>query len=242
MSEPERAALAQTLFALHQKIFAGVSQEDFRRHVVEPPAEKTVIQLYSAANDNLVGYCAFHRFRRRFQGGNAIVLRAEAGLIPGYRGRGTTYGFGIMQAVVEKVMHPFTPIYYLGTLVHPSSYHLLCKYFPMVFPSAFRTTPADMQDLARALADSFPDLPVDASDPLIRDVGWSTIETAQERALAQRSDQADVTFFRSRNPGYAAGHGLVVVVPITFLNILAALLTRFYDAASMAVSGRQPEL
>jgi hypothetical protein len=35
---------------------------------------------------------------------------------------------------------------------------------------------------------------------------------------------------------------LVVVVPITFFNILAALLARLYEIASLAVTGRQPDL
>jgi len=242
LSAQQRADLTQALFTVHKRIFTGVPLQDFRRHVVEPPAEKTVIQLYFAANGELVGYCSFHRFRRQVQGRRAIVLRTEAGLVPDYRGRGETYGFGIMQAVVEKLRHPFTPVYYLGTLVHPSSYHLFCKYFPRLFPSPFCKTPPGMQNLARALADSFPDPPVNKSDPLIRAVGWRTIETAQEHALIQRGDRTDVTYFRSRNPGYTAGHGLVVVVPITLFNILGALFARLHEAASIAITGQQPDL
>ena len=130
LSRPKRRALSRQLYHVHQKIFAGISAEEFHRHVIEPPAETTSIRLYLAADQSVIGYCAVHRYRRQVHGRNAIVSRAEAGLMPEYRGRGATYGFGIVRALIEKLSHPLTPVYYLGTLVHTSSYHLFRKYFP----------------------------------------------------------------------------------------------------------------
>ena len=134
LSPPERHALSQRLYCVQQEIFAGVSAEEFHRHVIDPPAEATSIQLYCAPDQSVIGYCAVHRYRRQVHGRNVIGIRAEAGLMPEYRGRGATYGFGIIRALIEKICHPFTPVYYLGTLVHTSSYHLFCKYFSRVFP------------------------------------------------------------------------------------------------------------
>ncbi len=242
LSEPKRAELSRQLYKVHQRIFAGVSAEGFRRHVVDAPAESTVIQLYLASDGQVVGYCALHRFRRRVRGRNAIVLRAEAGLLPEYRGRGAAYGFGMIRAAAERIRHPFTPIYYLGTLVHASSYHLFCKYFSRVFPHPAQQTPTDMQEIACELADGFPDPPVAQSDPLVRDVGWVTIETPQEKALNRRGDRADVQFFKARNPGYTEGHGLVVVVPITFGNLVTALVSRLLELARIALCRRQTGL
>lgn len=242
LSEAERAALADELYAVHRRIFAGVSADGFRRHVIEPPAETTVIQLYTGADGEVIGYCAMHRFRRRVLGRDAIVLRAEAGLLPAYRGRGVTYGFGILRALREKLRHPFTPVWYLGTLVHASSYHLLCKYFPLVWPRPGREAPGRMQQAARTLADSFPDPPVTPADPFIRRVGWITVESPQETALNRRGDRADVRFFKARNPGYAQGHGLVVVVPMSFRNIALAFLARLFERTLVALRRRHPEL
>lgn len=238
----ERTELSRRLYEVHQRVFAGVSAEAFHRHVVEPPAEATVIQLYLAGDGAIIGYCAVHRYTRRLGGRKVIVLRAEAGLRPEYRGRGATYGFGMTLALIEKLRHPFTPVYYLGTLVHTSSYHLFCKYFPRLYPHPDLETPTDMQTTARALADSFPDPAVSDDDPLVRDVGWVTIETAQEKALNRTSEQRDIQFFRARNPGYPLGHGLVVVVPITVGNIAAALLSRLHERALIALGRRKAGL
>jgi hypothetical protein len=242
LSEAERAELVERLYSVHKRIFSGVSVEEFRSHVVEPPAETTVIQTYAMRDGEFVGYCAFHCFRREVRGQNAIVLRAEAGLIPEFRGRGATYAFGMMHAAAEMLRHPFTPVYYLGTLVHPSSYHLFCKYFPKLFPHPGYTTSQDLKDVAYKLIQSFPDPPVTADDPFIRDVGWVTIETPQEQALTAACDRRDLQFFRKRNPGYPKGHGLVVVVPITFANITVALLIRLHERALIALGRHKPEL
>lgn len=234
----DRESLSRQLYKVHKRIFSGISAEEFHRHVVEPPAEATVIQLYLDDDGRIVGYCAFHRFWRRLGGRNTIILRAEAGLLPEYRGRRVTYGFGMIRAFVEKFWHPFTPVYYLGTLVHPSSYHLFCNYFPKVYPHPDFETPAGIQDHARELINSFPDPPVTKTDPFVRDVGWVTIETTQQKWLKKRGDHHDVEFFKERNPGYPKGHGLVVIVPISMSNLSFALLSRLFERVLIALSLR----
>ncbi|WP_249139007.1 hypothetical protein [Actibacterium sp. MT2.3-13A] len=242
LSPSARDAFGRELYAIHRQIFSGVTEERFRSHVIEPPAESTAVQIYLGAGGEVVGYCAVHRYRRRIGGRDTIVLRAEAGLRPEYRGRGTTYWFGMIRALAEKLRHPFTAVYYLGTLVHTSSYHLFFKYFPRVYPHPDLGFPEAARAVALELADSFPDPAADASDPLVRAVGWITIETPQEKALDRRGDLPDVRYFKSRNPGYVAGQGLVVLVPITFGNVAAAMLARLGELARLAVRRHEPPL
>ena len=162
--------------------------------------------------------------------------------MPESRGRGATYGFGIVRALFEKLSYPFTPVYYLGTLVHTSSYHLFCKYFPRLYPHPDIEMPTDGQEIARVLIESFPDPAVLPTDPFVRDVGWVTIETPQEKHLNDQIDPPDVQFFKSRNPGYSRGHGLVVLVPMTFGNLTMALLLRLYERALFAFGRHKPQL
>lgn len=170
-----------------------------------------------------------HTYARAVRGRPALVLRGETGLLPDYRGRGASYGFGMAYAFMEKLRHPFTPVYYLGTLVHPSSYHLFYKYFPTVYPLPAKTFPTRQRALAIELIESFPDLPVAPSDLLVRDVGWITVETSQGRKLILESHRPDVQLFVTRNPGYPQGHGMVVVAPISFGNIVAAIFRRLRE-------------
>lgn len=240
LSKADHDALGKRLFAIHRQIFSAVTEEKFRTHVLEPPADRTTVQMYLGADGEVVGYYALHRYRRCIGGRNMIVLRAEAGLRPEYRGRGTTYWFGMIRALFEKLRHPFTPVYYLGTLVHTSSYHLFFKYFPHIYPHPEHGIPDQLRALALELADSFPDPAVDEADPLVRDVGWITIETPQEKAPDLRGDLPDVRYFKQRNPGYTQGHGLVVLVPITFVNVVAAIMRRLSELARLLLGRIDP--
>ena len=229
MAKSERKQFARELYAVHSRIFSGVSLKDFTSHVVEPQAELTAIQVFFDQSGQLVGYCAFHRFTRELERRRVVVLRAEAGLLPQYRGRAFAHWFGMLGALREKLRHPFARVFYFGTLVHPSSYRFFCKYFPTVFPRRDNERSVAMRELAIALADSFEASPVDAHTPLVRDVGWVTRETLEHPALISEQGQADVHYFETTNPGYVEGHGLVVLVPVTFSNVGYAILKRFSE-------------
>jgi hypothetical protein len=231
LSEAEKERLLDTLYALHARIFAGVSREEFDHHVIRTAARRTTVTLLLNRQGDTVGYCAVHLFARALEGRPCTIIRAEAGLLPEYRGRATTLWFGMTASLAEKLRHPGTPLYYLGTLVHPSSYHLFFKYFPGMFPSPTREGEPDLSTIARTLADSFPDPPADPTDPLVRQVGWVTIETPAEREMTQKRREADVRYFLSRNPGFLLGEGLVVLIPISFGCILGAIRRRLTELA-----------
>ena len=226
LPRPERDAFLKDLYAVHSLIFSGISEEEFNHHVVESPAVRTLIQVYSGRGGGIVGYCAFHKFVRSVQGRDVIVIRAEAGLLPDYRGHGVAHWFGMVRALLEKLLHPLTPVYYFGTLVHPSSYRFFCKYFPRVYPHPQKGMPDAIRALAIELANSFADPAVDPEDQFIRDVGWVTIERSGERQRNHAAEHDDVRYFKSQNPGYRSGDGMVVVVPVTFLNVFRAMLRR----------------
>ncbi|MDH5649713.1 MAG: hypothetical protein OEY67_08650, partial [Gammaproteobacteria bacterium] len=77
-----------------------------------------------------------------------------------------------------------------------------------------------MQSLACALIDSF-DVPlVSRENPMVRDIGWITVESEHATSKWRQDPDADVRFYIAMNPDYAKGHGLTVYVPLTFSNIL----------------------
>ncbi len=241
MRPEEREKLCRELYEVHSRIFAGVTLDRFRLHVIEPDAAGTLIQLILGQGAAVVGYVAFHRFYRTIQGRRTVVIRAEAGLEPSYRGRGVTMWFGMVGALKEKLRHPTLPVYYLGTLVHPSSYHLFYKYFPRLYPSPRRGMPDHILHIASEIVDTFDSSPVDPTDPMIRDVGWITIESSQETSLRQRRDP-DIVFFQSRNPGYKDGHGLLTLIPVTLPNVLGAIAMRLFECARIALGLHRPHL
>jgi len=223
LDEVQRARLTDELFELNQCIFAGVGREQFAHKLFNPSARWTRIQVLRE-NGTPVGYCAVHLFDMHLHRHHQVVIRAEAGILRQYRGGGTTFAFGFRQAIRYKLLHPRQSVYLFCTLVHPSSFHLLACRFRECYPNHRRATPAAVQTLMYELADAFAEPRLSPDDPAIRQVGWSTRDSAEETAFWLASDTPDVQLFLRLNPGYRQGHGLVILVPLTLGNLLLTLV------------------
>lgn len=229
LSEAALAQLGRALFPVHARIFAGISQAEFEAYVLRSGARESRLRLFLGPAGETVGYCAVHFHDRQVDGRPARVMRAEAGLLPDYRGKGASFWF-MQEAWRHKRRNPRVRLYYLGSIVHPSSYHLLAKFFPAIYPTAANEAQPRLRDRALAMADSFGPPPAgDGADPLVRRVRWITREETGpvDPALA---DRPDVRFFSARNPDYGQGQGLIVVIPMTF-----AVLARAFRGPMTAI-------
>lgn len=209
-----RRALTAGLYRVHCEVFDGVEEHAFAKYVVDSKAEQTWIQVHRGDDGEVVGYFALHVFERELGGRMTAVFRAEAGTLRAYRGQNTNVSFGIQRALAYMARHPGRPVYYLGALVHPSSYGIFAKYFDTVWPSAATPPSAEIVAFMDGLASSFGLERVRDDDPLTRRVGWRTRDSEVERSYWRRSDRASARFFVERNPGYGEGHGLVTLVPV----------------------------
>lgn len=212
--------LAGELFLTHNRIFAGLDKEAFVQYLFHSGAADTKMRIFRRQDGALVGYAVVHRYQRVIKDKPTTIFRAEAGFLPQYRAHGRTFYFYGLQLLKHLFSHPRGDIFYLGMLVHPSSYVVFARYFDEMYPKGGREIPEDRYQLMVNMADSFEVPPVDPSDPLIRNIGWRTRE---EKLYWRSTNDPDVMFFRNRNPGYRDGHGLVVLVPITIPNLARAL-------------------
>ncbi|OJH39455.1 cyclic nucleotide-binding domain-containing protein [Cystobacter ferrugineus] len=234
LSAEERRQLTDDLYAVHQQIFDGVDREAFARYVVESKAEHTWLLVHENEAGAIVGYCAMHLFEKQFGAEPLAVFRAEAGSLRAYRGGNVNARFIMARLGRYMLEHPRRRVFYLGSLVHPSSYSLLTKYFGEVWPRREQETPPEILSLMSALASEFGHEMVDPARPLIRRVGWRTRESEVEREYWKHCDKPAARYFLEANPGYGQGHGLVTVVPITPSNLLSVARSR------MAQRLRQP--
>jgi hypothetical protein len=215
----ERAKLAQELFRLNQRIFASVEQEEFEHLVIKPSARWTRIQVIRNGDGDAVGYCAVHLFDIVLSGRAYAVFRGQAGILPVYRGEGSTFAFGFREAIRYKLMHPLERVYFFCTPIHPSSFHLLSRWFHEIYPSHRKQTPPAIQALMGQLAHAFGERHVDPNDPDILQVGWVTLDSADETAFWQTNSNPDIQFFLKVNAGYRQGHGVRTLVPLTLGNL-----------------------
>ncbi len=220
MPPGQREIVFRRLYRVHQQIFAGVPIENFMAYLVRPEAVRTRIQLYRNETGRIVGYCAVHLFERAIDRRTVGVIRAEAGLLPGYRGTSATLWFGGSEALRYKALHPLRTTVLFATPVHPSSYHMLSKYLWRSYPYPGRKTPPWVQRLLEGLADTSGSEPANPADPLLRDVGWITRETAAERKNWQSSPEQDIQYYLGRNPDYGRGIGLAMISPLAPGNLI----------------------
>jgi len=230
-----RAQLTDALYAVHQQVFDGVEREAFAKYVIESKAEQTWILVHKGEGGDIVGYCALHIFEKDLQGQPAAVARMEAGTLRDYRGGNTNSLFGLTRALRYLARNPGRRMFYLGSLVHPSSYSLFGKYFEEVWPRAGVQTPLELQDFMDGLATTFGLARVDPDKPLVRNVGWRTRESEMEREYWQHCDKPAARFFLEANPGYSEGHGLVTLVPLRAANLLSMAKVLFRERVQRRV-------
>jgi len=219
LTSTERARFTDELYRAHDRIFAGVDRATFAAYVVDSPAARTRIQVFRSG-EQIVGYAAFHAFESTAGGRPALVLRAEVGLLPEYR-RGTRMGWFLARECIHCILRsPGRSVYGLSCATNPATYRTLAKHTDQVWPHWQQPTPDDVQQLMTELAEQFQLRSVDDDRPGVYHVGWQTRQSEDE-ALGWKNCQHPASrLYIDRNPDYAEGQGLLVLVPLTRLGLV----------------------
>jgi len=228
LGRSERDRLTAELYDVQQQIFDGVSLASFRRYVIEPSGAETRIQVFRNERGAAVGYMAMHTWERRDANGPLVVVRGEAGVLRDYRGHAPQVRFSLTQLLRLWLKYFGKRKYVFACPVHPGSYWGVVKRCSDAWPRPDEPTPPPMQALMTDLAKAFA-LPQVARDPLVRNVGWITRDTDQDRAHWKGHQAKEVRYYCGRNPGYTKGHGLLLLVPLT-LQMLAKVTWRIGKA------------
>ena len=222
-----RQALIEGLYQVHCDVFDGVDKASFQKYVVDSAAEKTWINVHRNQAGEIVGYFALHVFERELHGKPSAIFRAEAGTMRAYRGGNTNTRFALKLGLPYLLRHPGRPIYYLGSLIHPSSYCLFVKLFDVVWPSTRHPPPPEILAFMDDLANSFGLERVVADNPLTRQVHWITRDSEVERHYWGQCDKPAARFFIGANSDYGDGDGLVTLVKVDAHNLRHMLATFF---------------
>ncbi len=229
------------LYRTHCRIFAGVRVEQFARKICNPAARWNRVRVFKDRRGEPVGYCALHRLDKTIAGEPLVIFRIETGLQREYRRRGRVFSFLLLEAFRFKFAHPLTGACVFCTLIHPSSYHLMVKFFPQVYPKVRCGTPPALFRKMVEIADAFNEVQTLDDNPALRQVGWITRQSDEERARWEESSDPDTRFFLTQNPHYGDGQGLMTLVPLTLWNLCGALgnLIRFRLAGCFHCLGRK---
>jgi hypothetical protein len=222
--------LEDELYDLQRRIFRGVDKAAFVAYVIDSKAEHNWIQLYRDRDGALGGYATMHVYEREIDGRAVAVVRCETGTLREHRGANLIGAFYAERLLRMKLAHPRRPLYFLGTLVHPSSYAMIARNLgEALWPREGAEAPEEIRALMESLGDVFGLPRVDPENTLVRKVGWQTIDSAADRAYWERCERPGVQFFLRANPGYEEGNGLLTLVPLTH-GVFARGLVRYAHA------------
>ena len=215
----DREAFLDELGSLVSTIFINYGRDYLAKDMAAPHLASARVLMMRDGNGRLVGYNQVRRFAYEIDGRTVHMFRAMAGLLPEYRGRGSTLTFGLAQAFRFKLAHPFAEVYFLPILLHPTSYTLFARYGHAFWPTPKETTPADKFELLKKLCETA-GFPLDDPDhPYVCKPDVMTRQDDAEAADWAADPRPEVQFFLKTNPRYREGRALVGIAPLTFANL-----------------------
>jgi hypothetical protein len=216
---PLRAACLDDLYTFSSGIFENDTRDGFEAMLTADGLLDARILFFRDGGGRVRGYNLVRRFQPAVDGRPVDLFRAVAAMAPEYRGGGSTLGFGMALAIKRKLRHPARPCYYIGALVHPSSYYLFAKNTAEIWPRHDRVAPPETRALIAQLARATGIDIADPAHPFVTFDGVPTRQDADEATFWRDHPRPEVQLFLKLNPRYGEGYGLVTLVPLTWKNL-----------------------
>lgn len=214
-----RERLVDEAYQVHDAVFSGMDRAAFRKMVL-PESEHSSILLHRGKHGQAVGYCAVHLFQRRAAGREVKVLRGQAGLLKDYRGRNSNMPFLAGCMLRYWLRSPWRPMYFLGAMIHPSSFIQMHKYAAGMWPSPERGMEQPLARLAAELCGSFGMAAPAAERPFVVKLGILTRDSQTDRQFWLQHPRPAARYFVEHNPDYHEGHGLLAMAELSPAAIL----------------------
>lgn len=220
LSPEQVERLVDALYAVHDRVFAGVSRDAFAAYVVASRS-RTRILIARDSSGAIVGYTASHIFGPSAETDGVAILRSECGYLPDFRGRALGHALLFAEALRFKLRHPLTPLVGLACPVHPSAYVALGRYCSKMWPHPRRAMPIREQRRLGRLSAYFTMASIEGH-PGVRHVGWITRTTPLDGLRWSGSTDLFARFYVVSNPTYEQGSGLLTMVPLSLANLVAS--------------------
>jgi hypothetical protein len=172
--------------------------------------------------DKTIGFCAAAFYTLQANNTEYVIGRAAIGLLPEYQGGGLPIKRLFYKFIRYKCRYPKAQLVLTGYIANPLVYDMICRYTGIMYPM-------EGQKLSSKMA-SFHDAVIKSQvKPLPGKHAWVTklhFHVAQSSAVMQRvwkSTSRHVKAYLKMNPDYNGRYGLIVLVPVTWSNIVVSV-------------------
>jgi hypothetical protein len=223
LNEAEFESLVDKVSGVAAEVFEGASRKELAKYFSGGGLTRAWVQLFRNQAGEYVGFNNVALYERKTDEGAVSIFRSLAAILREYRGGSSTVLYPIFKAMAYKASHPLTRVYYFGHLLHPSSYYLFFRLAAEIWPRPERETPRDVHALMMKLADERGYPPPDDPDrPYTRASSVKTRESEEDQGFWLTSDKPPIRFYVEQNPDFAAGGGLLTLIPLTWANLIVA--------------------
>lgn len=146
------------------------------------------------------------------------------GLLPEYRKQQSVMGFYIATIGAYLLRNPRRRTFFFTPIVHISSYRLVARHVPEMYPHPEQPVPARIQEIMQRLGARYACIPVEGEHPLVcRRAVWVR---GTQGAKTHRLEQGDAfdRFFYQINPRFPEGLCVMTLAPVTLGQVLRAAL------------------
>jgi hypothetical protein len=214
----QRLYLAKQVFKeAHREVFKGMTFHEFYHVVFTPPTVQTKIKIYLRDN-KIIGYSTFQLYvikKIKFQ---CYIAMTELCLKESHSHYIHPIQFFINESAKFILLNPFTKIYMVDTLVSPVIYKKACQTTFEIYPVYNKVIPAKLVKLSRIVAKIFHWNYKSLGKIIIRSLNW---KVKNKYFLQDSSKDPNKDYFSSIIPDFSLGKGLVIIIPITFINVIA---------------------
>jgi hypothetical protein len=215
LSEEARAELCQEMFPLIQQIFDGPWLQGLADGISKGGLGKTTLERYFNAEGECVGFSALFLDEFEQDGESWSVFRGFAGLLPEYRTQQRISRFYIPAIASYVLKHPGRKVFFFAPIVHISSFRVVARHAPVMYPHPDHPLSPRMQEVMRLLAARYGCKPVEGEHPLVcRRSAWVREPPSLDARPAGSRDAID-QLFQEINPRVGDGLCIITLAPVS---------------------------
>lgn len=174
-------------------------------------------------NNELAGFCTSAAYPRKINGKKTVILRSAFGMLDKYKKGGFPLQGLFFKYIKYKLRHLFTPVYVTGFMANPLMYSMICKYTLTCYPRRNKTPTVDMLAFKEGLLSAMK-LTRKEISPFVLKVHFQVRFKECDKLRFESSQNQDVKYFLSINPGYCNQIGVLVIIPVTIPNMTYTFL------------------
>jgi hypothetical protein len=204
-----------------------MSFREFRSYYQNEALER--IEGFLIKKDGVViGFCTAAFYHLVVKGKHYVIGRSAVGIIEAERHKRLPVWSLFAKFIIYKRRHPFYRLVMTGYIANPIIYAMLCKYVGIVYPREGQAVSDEILSFKNELLRKS-GLLKSERHPFVLRIHFSVKLLAGDVERIMSSVSSHVRYFLQINPLFREQYGVMVIIPVTWYNILLSVYNYVID-------------